>query len=222
MKQKAKHLSILLAFSLILSSIPGTNASAAKKVSVIAGKTKKIELKNNKKKVTWKVIKGKNIIEIKKKTKTYATIEGVKKGSAEVQAKIGKKKYTCKVTVKEKATTEPTGTPTEAPSTEPTLTPSTEPTGMPTETSSTEPTETPGQDEVLTLYYNDENAGEVVTQIRYSKLPVHVIVESSVTSIGDYAFVGCDSLASIMWNGNTYIGVNAFLTAFEKSKENTN
>lgn len=54
MKQKAKHLSILLAFSLILGSIPGTNASAAKKVSIIkkvsvtAGKTKKIKLKNNK------------------------------------------------------------------------------------------------------------------------------------------------------------------------------
>lgn len=54
MKQKAKHLSILLAFLLILGSIPGTNASAAKKVSIIkkvsvtAGKTKKIKLKNNK------------------------------------------------------------------------------------------------------------------------------------------------------------------------------
>ena len=41
-------------------------------------------------------------------------------------------------------------------------------------------------DGVLQLYYNDENATEVVKQIRDSNIPVHVIVESSVTSIGEF------------------------------------
>lgn len=137
MRKNIKPLLVLLAFSLILSSIPGANASAAKKVSitktakVAAGKATKIKLKNNKKKVTWKVIKGQNIIKIKKKTKTYATIQAIKEGSAKVQAKIGKKKYTCNVTVKAKTTTRPTGT---SAVTE-------EPTGIPAAT--TKPTGTP-------------------------------------------------------------------------------
>lgn len=52
-------------------------------------------------------------------------------------------------------------------------------------------------DGVLQLNYNDENAMEVVDQISSSKIPVHVIVESSVTSIGECAFYYCSGLTSI-------------------------
>lgn len=113
MKQKAKQLSILLVFSLILGSIHGINASAAKKVSitkkatVTVGKKAKIKLKNNEKKVTWKITSGKKNITLKSKKKTEVTVVGKKKGTAKVQAKIEKKKYTCKVTVKAKAKTTP-------------------------------------------------------------------------------------------------------------------
>ena len=105
MKLKSKMFFYFLTFSLVLSSIFGTSASAAKKISItkkvtiIDEKKMKIKLKNNKKKVIWKVIKGKNIVKLKKKTKSYAIIRGVKKGSAKVQAKIGKKKYVFTVKV---------------------------------------------------------------------------------------------------------------------------
>lgn len=197
MKQQTKHLSALLAFSLILGSIPGANASAAKKVSitkkvsVTVGKTKKIKLNNNKKKVTWTVTSGKKNITLKSKKKTGVTVVGKKKGTAKVQAKIGKKKYTCKVTIeaKVKKTPKPTKTPT------PTATPTA--TVKPITTPAVTPANTPRPDEVLTLYYNDENAEQVGKQISNSKIPVHVIVENSVTSIGDFAFSGCSGLTSI-------------------------
>lgn len=58
--------------------------AAAKKVKITptlkvkAGKTAKIKLKNNKKKPKWKVVKGKTIVNIVKKTKKYAVIKGKK------------------------------------------------------------------------------------------------------------------------------------------------
>ena len=71
-----------------------------KKVTVNVGKTVKIKLQNNKKKVKWTVISGKKNVSLSKKGKTGVTIKGKKAGKAKVQAKIGKKKYVCKVTVK--------------------------------------------------------------------------------------------------------------------------
>ena len=64
------------------------------------GKTVKIKLQNNKKKVKWTVISGKKNVSLSKKGKASVTIKGKKDGKAKVQAKIGKKKYVCKVTVK--------------------------------------------------------------------------------------------------------------------------
>ncbi len=110
MKKCKKIMALLLAVALTVSSIALTNptsASAAKKVSlstkkltVKVGQSKKLKLKNNKKKATWKVLSGKKNITLKGKKKTGVTVVGKKKGSAKVQAKIGKKKYACKVTVK--------------------------------------------------------------------------------------------------------------------------
>lgn len=85
--------------------------AAAKKVKITrslkvkAGKTAKIKLKNNKSKPKWKVVKGKTVVKITKKTKKYAVIKGIKKGNARIQAVIGKKKYTCKITVSAKQNT---------------------------------------------------------------------------------------------------------------------
>lgn len=102
-------ISVLFGLALIVYGMVFINpvrASAAKKVSlskkltVRVGQSKKLNLKNNKKKVTWKVVSGKKNITLKSKKKTEVTVAGRKKGTAKVQAKIGKKKYICKVAVK--------------------------------------------------------------------------------------------------------------------------
>ncbi len=66
------------------------------------GKTVKVKLKNNKKKVKWTVVSGKKNVALSKKGKTGVTIKGKRVGKAKVQAKIGKKKYVCTVTVTNK------------------------------------------------------------------------------------------------------------------------
>ena len=73
-----------------------------KKVSVTEGKTVAVSVKKATKKVSWSV-KNKKVVSITKtsgKKKNKATLKGLKKGSTTVIAKIGKKKLTCKVTVK--------------------------------------------------------------------------------------------------------------------------
>lgn len=61
-------------------------------------------MKNNKKKVKWTVVSGKKNVKLSKKKKTGVTIHGKKAGKAKVQAKVGKKKFVCKVTVKKAGT----------------------------------------------------------------------------------------------------------------------
>lgn len=110
MRKGKKSLVLLLIFAMALSLFPQTAYAAKKKVklnkkSVIVnvGKTVKIKLKNNKKKVKWSVTSGKKNVALSKKKKTGVTIKGKKAGKAKVQAKVGKKKYVCKVTVKKKS-----------------------------------------------------------------------------------------------------------------------
>lgn len=67
---------------------------------ITAGKTKTLKLKNNKKKVKWSVVSGKSKVKLKAKTKKSVKIVGKKKGYATVRAKVGKKKYSCRVCVK--------------------------------------------------------------------------------------------------------------------------
>ena len=106
--EKKKTIDCLsLAFALLLGMIPASEVSAAKKVSlsnkkltVTKGKSKTLKVKNTKKKVKWKILSGKKYISLKKKGKVAVSVKGKKKGTAKVQATVGKKKLTCKVTVK--------------------------------------------------------------------------------------------------------------------------
>ena len=105
--KKQKTLVLLLIFAMALSLLPQSALAAKKKVklnkktvTVNVGKTVKIKLQNNKKKVKWTVTSGKKNVKLSKKKKTEVTIKGKKAGKAKVQAKVGKKKYVCKVTVK--------------------------------------------------------------------------------------------------------------------------
>lgn len=111
-KEIRRCLTGIVTASLIISNVHiGTFALAAKKTSiaksakVTVGKTVRVKLKNNKKSVKWKVSKGTKYVKITKKSKTGCTVKGLKKGSATVQAVIGKKKYSCKITVAAKKTT---------------------------------------------------------------------------------------------------------------------
>ena len=97
-----------LAFCLLATAAPAMNADAAgktklskKKITVKVGKTKKLKVKNLKgKKVKWKT-SNKSVVKIKKtKKKNMVQLKGKKVGTATITARIGKKKYKCKVTVK--------------------------------------------------------------------------------------------------------------------------
>ena len=109
MKKVKKTLAVALTFAMTVVMVP-QSALAAKKqvklnkksVSVAVGKTVKVKLKNNKKKVKWTVVSGKKNVALSKKGKTGVTIKGKRVGKAKVQAKIGKKKYVCTVTVTNK------------------------------------------------------------------------------------------------------------------------
>ena len=98
-----KHIIIsFLVFTMLVSVVPGSYSSAAKKVklnktklSLKVGKSYTLKLKNNKKKVKWSSTK-KKVATVSSKGKVKAK----KAGSAKIVAKVGKKKYTCKVTVK--------------------------------------------------------------------------------------------------------------------------
>lgn len=134
MKKIKKGFALLLVFVMAVSVIPQSAFAAKKKVklskktvTVAVGEAVKIQLKNNKKKVKWRITSGKKNVTLSKKKKTSVIIKGKKAGKAKVQAKIGKKKYVCKVTVGKaatadndnpnngKTTAEPTQVPSQAP-----------------------------------------------------------------------------------------------------------
>lgn len=169
-KAGRKFLSWMLVLLLIGSSMSySTEAKAAKKVklnkktvSLRVGKTVKLKLKNNKKKIKWSSSK-KKIAKVSKK----GVVKALKKGKTKITAKVGKKKYVCKVTVlpKKKAAakapaapvrkpvrsatpippsdTIPTVAPTTAPTTEPSIAPTAEPSVAPTEEPTASPTTEP-------------------------------------------------------------------------------
>ena len=161
MKLLRKQLAFFMSMALVVSALSVNEAEAAKKtalsktkLSVNVGQSKKITVKNAKKKatVTWKTSK-KSIAKITKKKakgKPYATVKGVKKGTATITAvyKLGKSKKNlkCKVTVKDTTPDKTNGavtTPTPVPSNGPTATPPDKGTEAPTAAPTDEPTPTP-------------------------------------------------------------------------------
>lgn len=66
-----------------------------KTVTVTAGKTVKLNLKKGKGKTKW-TTSNKKIATVNKK----GVVKGIKAGTAKITAKVGKKKYTCKIVVK--------------------------------------------------------------------------------------------------------------------------
>ena len=141
MKQKIKGfkglLSIVLCLVLIAQGVSVENISAATKVkinktkaSIYVGKTVQLKVTGTKKKVTWKS-SNKKVATVTSKGK----VKGVKKGTTKITATVSKKKYVCKVTVKNKAvkvTPTPKPTKTVSPTVKPTPTPTIKPIKTPT------------------------------------------------------------------------------------------
>lgn len=120
MKKLMKFMAIAAAMALVISSMGNTTAEAAKKKAAInkktlkltVGQTANLKVKNlskaQNKKLKWTSSK-KAVATVNKKGKVTAK----KAGSAKITAKVGKKKYTCKVTVTKKSVPQPTKTPAE-------------------------------------------------------------------------------------------------------------
>lgn len=107
--RKKNLVTAVLVASMLVGSVGVTSTPAEAKskiklsttrVSLNGGASKTIKIKGTKKKVKWSVVSGKKNIKLKNKKKTSVKVVGVKRGTAKVQAKLGKKKYTCRVTVK--------------------------------------------------------------------------------------------------------------------------
>lgn len=99
MKKFNKSLATTLILSLCLTLAAPVDAKSKVKLNITKatlsiGGSINLKLLNNKKKVTWKS-SNKKVASVTKKGKVKAK----KKGKASIVARVGKKKYTCKVTV---------------------------------------------------------------------------------------------------------------------------
>ena len=125
-KKSLKKASVLLTTFLLVVmclAVDTTSVSAAKiklnktKLTLTQGKKYRLKIKGTKKKVKWSSTK-KSVATVNKE----GVVTAEKKGTAYIKAKVGKKTYKCKVTVKsKKAPAEPTATPTAAPAKTPVL-----------------------------------------------------------------------------------------------------
>lgn len=104
MRRVKKVLAIALVLMLSILMIPLSNVSAAKKVklnktkaTIYVGKTVTLKLKNNKKKVKWSS-SNKKVATVSSKGK----VKGKEAGKVTITAKVGKKRWDCKITVKKK------------------------------------------------------------------------------------------------------------------------
>ena len=189
-KQFCKTMSYVMTAALFLGvSMPSSPAAAkkkapklsTKKVSISVGPKKTIKLKNGKKAV-WSIKSGKKVVSLLKKKKTSVVVKGKKAGSAVVLAKVGKKKLTCKVTVKAK---KPAVTKAPAVTTAPnTNKPSTAPTATPTAVVPT-PTATPEQGEAVKDITIDMTK---VGDIEFSSSPATINFSSQLDSRFDLAY----------------------------------
>lgn len=160
-----KRIGVLLTTFLLIVmclAVDTTTVSAAKnklsktKITLTQGKKYQLKVKGTKKKVKWSSTK-KSVATVNKK----GVVTAKKKGTAYIKAKVGKKTYKCKVTVKSKKAPEkpaptPSTTPVVPPS-EPTIAPPapTTPTTPPTA-----PTVTPSKKPVLSATSLNMRKGE--------------------------------------------------------------
>lgn len=139
MKQQNKQIHCMILFLILAMltslfsnawTVSAFTAKLSKKViKVKAGKTVTLKVKYGKKKAHWSVKSGKKYVKIKSKKRYSVKIKAIKKGTARIQCKIGRKRLYCKVKVSSMASKVK---PTVKPSAAPVITPIC-PTHVPTE-----------------------------------------------------------------------------------------
>ncbi len=148
MNKIKKGLAIALTLAMVITLLPLASYSSfaakktkisKKKMTLVVGQKKKLKIKNKPKKVKvkWKS-KNKKIAKVSKKGK----VKALRPGKTKIIAKVGKKKYKCKITVKAKRKVvptkkvEPTAAPPATKAVEP-ITKQVEPTAVPTQVPTT-------------------------------------------------------------------------------------
>lgn len=86
--------------SALKADAAGKTTLSSKKLNMYAGSSKTLKVKNNRKKVSWKIIAGKQFISLKNQKNTSVRVVAKEVGTAKVQAEIGKKKLVCLVKIK--------------------------------------------------------------------------------------------------------------------------
>lgn len=114
MKEQMKRIvAVMLSIMMVFTIVPLASVNAASKAklnkksaTIYVGKTVKLKVDNNKKKVKWSS-SNKKVATVTKKGK----VTGKKAGKVTITAKVGKKNYNCKVNVKNKTVVEPSNVP---------------------------------------------------------------------------------------------------------------
>lgn len=195
MNQSKKKIAILMTLVLVMTSFSIANINAAMKVklnktrvTLQVGKSVTLKLKNNKKKVKW-LSSSRKVAVVTKKGKVTAK----KAGKAVITAKVGKKKYKCRVTVKENKKSTPTVTEKQTTKKiEETTTKKQEETTSIKEQESCTYRLTDG---VLSVGGNGTISRDVLKN--YVELIKEIVIADGVKGIGEDAFEGCVNLVKI-------------------------
>lgn len=197
MRKTSKFLSMFMSIVLILTMLTGMNTNAAvknklnkTKVTIRVGQTVKLKVKKNKKKVKWSS-KNKKVATVTKKGK----VKGKKEGKTYIIAKVGKKKYRCRIIVKKKKSVKPVETTKSVETTKPDET--TKP-NVPEQTTKPEvPTTEPSKPEPSMNDFGYSSSGSTVTINQYKGKSATVVIPAEiagkkVVSISEAAFQESD------------------------------
>lgn len=102
MRKGSKWIVFFLMIILLPQHVQAATKINKKSVTVTVGKTVTLKILNTKKKVVWSS-SNRRIATVSSKGK----VKGIKAGTVKIKAKVNKKTYTCKVTVKKKSLTAP-------------------------------------------------------------------------------------------------------------------
>ena len=217
-------LAAVLSVSLFVSSgnIYGAAAKKAKtalstkKLTVQVGSKKTVKLKGTAKKATWRVISGKKKISVKIRKKYTAVITGRQKGTAKLQAAVGKKKYICTIKVKDKSTPAASAAPTANTSSPGAVTTTNVPAvSSPVPTGTQEPTPSPVPTPTPTVNPFDEDGKYTADVTAVRKLVQQLNKEGAGISedLGDtssYQWSNSGRLIGIYWAGASIKGEVSF------------
>ncbi|MBD9055729.1 MAG: leucine-rich repeat domain-containing protein [Eubacterium ventriosum] len=233
--QMKRIVAVMLSIMMVFTLVPLSSVNAAykaklnkKSVTIYVGKTVQLKVNNNKKKVKWST-SNKKIATVTNKGK----VKGKKAGKATITAKVGKKKYKCKVTVKKKMIVKPTKVPETTKRIEQPTTKPEQSTTKPIEETTKDDYGDNGNDWIVKSTSNrcwiveyvgtdtdvvipEKICGKPVvgfesSAFSYNKNITSVKIADGITSIVRDAFYGCDNLTNVVIPDSvTSIGTDAF------------